>query len=135
MAETIMKKLTAESSGDWFIDSAGLEAYHEGEPADRRMMTHAARRGYKITHISRPMTPTDWDKFDIIVCMDVQNHRTLQRRAPSPEHFSKVVMATDFCQKFEYADCVPDPYYGGAEGFEYVIDLLEDVCQGLIARL
>lgn len=131
IAETIMKQLTSDEKEKWYIDSAGLEAYHEGEKADPRMRAHAARRGYEITHISRPMKRQDWDIFDAIICMDNQNLKALQNRAPSSEHFKKVSLATNYCSKFYLADCVPDPYYGGDEGFEYVIDLLEDACQGL----
>jgi protein-tyrosine phosphatase len=96
------------------------------------MRAHAARHGYNITHISRPMCREDWDKWDLIVCMDAQNRRALSNRAPSAEHFKKVTLATNYCDKHCLADCVPDPYYGGEEGFEYVIDLLEDACAGLI---
>ena len=104
-------------SKHFVIDSAGLEAYHEGERADARMRAHAARRGYNITHISRPMRRDDWDKWDMIVCMDAQNRRALSNRAPSAEHFQKVTLATNYCDKYCLADCVPDPYYGGEEGF------------------
>ena len=96
------------------------------------MRAHAARRGYNITHISRPMCRRDWDDWDMIVCMDAQNRRALSNRAPSVDYFAKVSLATNYCDKYCLADCVPDPYYGGEEGFEYVIDLLEDACAGLI---
>lgn len=134
MAETIMNKLLEERglSKQFVIDSAGLEAYHEGERADSRIRAHAIRHGYNITHISRPMRKEDWDEWDMIVCMDAQNRRALSNRAPSAEHFQKVTLATNYCDKHCLADCVPDPYYGGEEGFEYVIDLLEDACNGLI---
>lgn len=78
------------------------------------------------------MTLDDWERFDLIVCMDNQNLRTLKESAPSVEAFEKVFLATKYCDKFRLADAVPDPYYGGAESFEYVIDLLEDACRGLL---
>ena len=65
--------------------------------------------------------------------MDEQNRRTLERRAPSLEYTKKIELITDYCQKYSYASCVPDPYYGGDQGFENVIDLLEDACEGILS--
>ena len=133
MAEAIFKQklharhLTAE------VDSAGLENYHEGDQADSRMRAHAVRRGYQITHISRPITRDDFHQFDLIFGMDTQNMRALKSRAPQgTEH--KLRLITNYCEKFRLADSVPDPYYGGDSGFETVIDLLEDACEGIIAQ-
>ena len=133
MAEAIFKQklharhLTAE------VDSAGLENYHEGDQADSRMRAHAARRGYHITHISRPITRDDFHQFDLIFGMDAQNMRALKSRAPQgTEH--KLRLITNYCEKFRLADSVPDPYYGGDSGFETVIDLLEDACEGIIVQ-
>lgn len=114
------------------VDSAGLEGYHEGEPADARMRAHAIRRGYNITHISRPLVSSDWDRYDMIIGMDNQNIRALNHRAPNDESCAKISRMTNYCKQYYIADAVPDPYYGGAEGFEYVIDLLEDACAGLL---
>ena len=135
MAETVMNKLLEDKglSDKYEIDSAGLDNYHEGEKADRRMRSHACFRGYDITHISRPMTEEDWYSFDRIICMDEQNRRTLERRAPSLEFTKKIELITDYCRKYSYASCVPDPYYGGDQGFENVIDLLEDACEGILS--
>lgn len=114
------------------IDSAGTAAYHAGEPADRRMQTHATKRGYNLTSISRPVdTSSDFDYFDMIIGMDDSNMDHLNEMAPTLEATEKLYKMTDFCSKFDY-DHVPDPYYGGAEGFELVLDLLEDACQGLL---
>lgn len=137
IAETIfLKQLTDRDLLSYFdVDSAGLEAYHEGDRADARMRQHAIRRGYDISHISRPMRKGDWDNFDYIICMDSQNMRALTNRAPSDDYMQKVNLATNYCTDFILAHEVPDPYYGGEEGFEYVIDLLEDACRGLIDKL
>lgn len=137
MAETIMTKKLEEKGllENFEIDSAGLDDYHEGEKADRRMRSHACFRGYDITHISRPMTENDWYCFDRIICMDRQNKHTLEHRSPSMDFVKKIEMITDYCTRFKYADCVPDPYYGGDQGFENVIDLLEDACDGLIDQI
>ena len=135
-AETIMNALAQQAGqGKEFInDSAGLISYHQGEMADARMRAHAARRGYTITHRSRPVRTTDFFDFDLIIGMDDRNIDALHEKAPSPEAERKIVRMTDFC-RLKVADHVPDPYYGGAQGFENVLDLLEDACQGLLQRL
>lgn len=117
------------------IDSAGILSYHQGELPDERMRKHAARRGYNLTHRSRPVTPSDFKRFDLIIGMDESNIEELKKRAPSVEDRAKIHRMTDYCTKFTDADYVPDPYYGGAEGFELVLDLLEDSCQGLLNSL
>lgn len=116
-------------------DSAGTAGYHEGEPADQRMQSHAIRRGYRLTSISRKFRPeTDFDQFDFIIGMDDQNVNDLQDMASGSEDLNKIYKMTDFCSNGgHYA--VPDPYYGGSEGFELVLDILEDACQGLLNEL
>ena len=136
MAEAIMNKLVDEQgSGDRFlIDSAGLISYHEGEGSDPRMKQHASRHGYRLTHISRPVRPSDFDDFDIIIGMDDSNYDRLRRMALTLEAEAKVHRMTDYCTR-HVIDHVPDPYYGGAQGFENVIEILEDACAGLLATL
>ena len=116
------------------LDSAGLIDYHEGELSDPRMSRHAQRRGYHLTHLSRPIRRQDFDKFDWIIGMDENNIRQLQRLAPSAEAQGKIRRMTDFCQKYQ-VDTVPDPYYGGDQDFEYVLDVLEDACEGLLQEI
>lgn len=116
---------------DFVVDSAGTISYHNGEPADARMQTHANKRGYRLTSISRKVTPNDYDAFDLLVAMDDENYHDLLRMAPAEKHESKVVKMTDYCTTFDYSE-VPDPYYGGSAGFELVLDLLEDACNGLL---
>lgn len=137
MAECIMKKYVSDKglASHIEVDSAGLEAYHEGGMADSRMRAHAARRGYNITSISRPMRKSDWDYFDMIICMDDQNIQALNMRAPNDNAKEKISRATKFCDKFYLESNVPDPYYEGGQGFEYVIDLLEDACMGILKQL
>ena len=136
MAEAIMQRLVDEAgTGQRFhIDSAGLIAYHEGEGADPRMKSHAFRHGYRLTHISRPVRPSDFDDFDLIIGMDDSNCDKLRRLAPTLEAEAKVRHMTDFCTQHA-VDHVPDPYYGGAQGFENVIEILEDACAGLLQAL
>ncbi len=114
------------------LDSCGFYGGHAGELPDKRMRVHAVRRGYELTHRSRTIRPWDFDEADIIVAMDGHNYDDLMDAAPSPEAQKKVVMMTDFCRLYVGHDIVPDPYYEGAEGFELVLDLLEDACAGLL---
>lgn len=113
------------------IDSAGISGYHAGEGADARMARHAAHRGYRLTSVSRPVTERDFDRFDLIVGMDDSNIRDLERKAPREGCRAKIRRMTDFCTQHDETE-VPDPYYGGAAGFERVLDLLEDACEGLL---
>ena len=136
MAETIMQAMAKEAGreAEFELDSAGLIAYHEGEEADPRMRQHAARHGYRITHLSRPIRESDFRYFDLILGMDDSNIDRLRRLSPDLETEAKVQRMTDYCcQRME--DHVPDPYYGGASGFEHVISLLEDACRGLLENL
>lgn len=131
-AEAVFKYLVVQKGDQhvFDIDSAGTYGYHEGEPADRRMQSHAVRRGYNLTSISRPFDPTkDWDRFDYIVAMDGSNLQNLKGMARSANDYSKLFMMTDFAKRFKYSE-VPDPYYGGDQGFELVLDLLEDASEG-----
>lgn len=116
------------------VDSAGLISYHQGEQADPRMRSHASRRGYHITHLSRPVRMTDFYDFDLIIGMDDSNISRLHDLAPSIEEEAKIHRMTEYCVN-KVADHVPDPYYGGAQGFENVIDILEDACEGLLQKI
>lgn len=132
MAEGVFKKILEREhkSHEIFVDSAGTIGYHAGELADARMRRHAANRGYLLTHKSRKVSFTDFEKFDLLVAMDDANYADLCELANSPEEKNKIVRMTDYCRTFE-ATHIPDPYYGGETGFEHVIDLLEDACEGL----
>lgn len=117
------------------LDSAGLYGGHAGELPDKRMRVHAQRRGLSLTHRSRPVRPSDFDEFDLIVGMDHSNLRGLRQLAPTLEAEQKIVPMTDFLRRHPGYDHVPDPYYEGAEGFELVLDLLDDACAGLLDTL
>jgi len=132
MAEGIFCEiLKREKVTSYFeTDSAGLLGYHQGELPDSRMRFYAEKRGYKLTHRSRKFMRADFDRFDMIIGMDDQNIAGLKQMALTMEEDSKIHRMTDFCRKIQ-ATHVPDPYYGGDQGFENVIDLLEDACEGL----
>lgn len=135
-AEEIMRTLIKKAGKEHEIevDSAGILNYHEGELPDSRMRMHASRRGYNLIHRSRPVCTMDFYDFDMLIGMDDRNIQDLKDRAPSLETEAKIYRMTDFCRT-KVVDYVPDPYYGGAQGFENVLDILEDACAGLLISL
>jgi protein-tyrosine phosphatase len=136
-AEAIFKSIISKEylTDEITCDSAGTIGAHAGEPADQRMQEHASRRGYKVDSIARKFNPrTDFDEFDYIIAMDESNESDLQRLTRNPEDSAKIYRMTDFCSSSKYSG-VPDPYYGGSSGFEVVLDLLEDACEGLLEHL
>lgn len=132
-AEEIMRQRLKERGLDDKItlDSAGFYDGHRGELPDQRMRIHARRRGYELTHRSRPIRRRDYSDFDLIVGMDARNLQSLHGFAATEEEDAKIVGMTDFSRAYSHIDHIPDPYYDGAEGFENVLDLLEDACNGL----
>ena len=132
-AEEVMRRLVNDAGleHEFFLDSAGLIDYHEGEPADARMRAHAARRGYHITHISRPVRYDDFFDFDWIVGMDDRNISKLKSLASGIAIFPNEIWNDPGGMDLY----VPDPYYGGDSGFENVLDILEDACAGLLDTL
>ncbi|MDR2927566.1 MAG: low molecular weight phosphotyrosine protein phosphatase [Cytophagaceae bacterium] len=136
-AEAVMKSLVSQRNlGNFYeIDSAGTAAYHTGEKADARMRRHATKRGYNLTSVSRPVHPAhDFDYFDMIIGMDNRNIRDLTQLAANDILRQKICKMTDFSKNMDVLE-VPDPYYSGDAGFELVLDILEDACQGLIEKI
>lgn len=136
-ADGIMHNIIERHADDerWLIDSAGTYGGHAGDMPDKRMRVHAVRRGYNLTHRSRQIRESDFGDFDIIIAMDSANERTLKRMAPTVEAEARVVPMGRFFRMATRYDHVPDPYYEGAEGFELVLDLLEDACENLYDQL
>jgi len=130
--QTYLKKEGLEKT--ILVDSAGILSYHQGELPDPRMRAHAIKRGYDLVSRSRPVRSDDFDNFDLILGMDDRNIDDLKELAPSPEAQKKIRRMTDFCQQIS-VDYVPDPYFGGASGFENVLNILEDACKGLLEYL
>jgi protein-tyrosine phosphatase len=130
-AEAVFKHLVAEKGeeNNYIIDSAGTSAYHAGDRADARMRNHARKRGVELTSISRQFETADFDNFDYIVAMDQDNMKALKNMARHPSDLKKLYFMTDFSRNYSY-DHIPDPYFGGDEGFELVLDLLEDASDG-----
>ena len=120
-----------ESSID--VDSAGTHAYHVNEPPDRRARAAAERRGYSLEEIrARRVESADFERFDYLIAMDRDNLSLLTAQSEVVHH-DKIRLFLDFAQADE--DEVPDPYYGGAAGFERVLDLVEDASRGLLETL
>jgi len=116
------------------VDSAGTHNYHPNEPPDRRSQAHALARGIDISDLrARQITDDDFEKHDLILVMDWENLSLTEYRCPE-EHRHKIRRLTEFCIDFDHP-VVPDPYYGGKEGFEEVLDLIEDACSGLLTHL
>ena len=114
------------------IDSAGTSAHHVGEPADRRMREHAHKRGIYLGSTSRAFdAKNDFSDFDLILAMDNSNYRNILAMDPSGEFHHKVKMFCDFCHGRSEKE-VPDPYYGGAKGFEQVMDIVENGVEGIL---
>lgn len=118
----------------WEIDSAGTGGYHIGQLPDHRMRIHARRRGLELTHRCRQVREADFDRFDLIVPMDSSNQANLRALAPTVEAEAKIVPMARFVDMAMRCDHIPDPYYEGAEGFELVLDLLENGCANLFDR-
>ena len=129
----ILKEQGAQSR--YIVDSAGTGGYHVGELPDDRMRLHARRRGLDLTHRCRKVEVEDFDNFDLIIGMDAGNLTKLRRLAPSVEATRKIHGMAEFFSGGARYDHVPDPYYEGAEGFELVLDLLQDGCMNLYNRI
>lgn len=113
------------------IDSAGTIGMHQGNPADSRMRAAATKRGYDLTSRARQVTAADLEDFDLILAMDKDNHRNLLKLAKTDAQRDRVRLFCTFCEKHLERE-VPDPYYGESQGFEYVLALLEDGCDGVL---
>ena len=116
------------------VDSAGTYSGHRGELPDRRMRNAAVRRGYDLTHRSRPVSALDFLDFDLIIAMDDQNYEDLMHLAPSVEATHKIKRMANYFTTHNIS-YVPDPYYMGLEGFDLVLDLLEEACRTLFESL
>lgn len=135
-AENIMRHLVAEAGLEAAItcDSAGTSGYHIGAAPDRRMFAAAQKRNIRLTGSARQFSRADFEAFDLILAMDQHNYRDILALDRAGEYTEKVKLMCDYATNFQDTE-VPDPYYGGQSGFDYVIDLLLDACQGLLAEI
>ncbi|MDZ7624766.1 MAG: low molecular weight protein-tyrosine-phosphatase [Ignavibacteriaceae bacterium] len=116
------------------IHSAGTLDYHTGESPDERMIRHASKRGYRLDSLARQFNPEkDFEYFDYIVTMDDDNFSEITSLDKNNKYNNKVFKMVSFGSKL-IVDEVPDPYYTGSDGFEYVLDILEDSIEGLLNK-
>jgi protein-tyrosine phosphatase len=135
-AEAVFRAVAAREAPELRIeiDSAGTAGYHIGDPPDRRSQEAARRRGYDMSDLrARTVVPEDFERFDFILAMDRENLSTLRRSAP-PAARERIRLFLEFVPEADTAE-VPDPYYGGANGFEQVLDLVEAASRALLAHL
>ena len=127
-AEGVLRKLSKELGVEAHVESAGTHDYHVGNPPDERAQHHARGRGYDLSaQRARQLRKHDFETFDLIVAMDRGHMKILEQSCP-PQHRRKLRMLVD-------GRDVPDPYYGGAQGFEQVLDMVEAACRGLLHEL
>jgi len=136
-AEGIFRHLATQRgvAHRFYVDSAGTNGFHEGDGSDSRTLAAAKRRGVSWSHRSRPVRADDFESFDLLIAMDARNVRDLHASAPSEAARAKVVLLRSFDAEAAGDLDVPDPFYGGATGFEDVLDLCERSCGALLDRL
>lgn len=136
-ADEIMRRKVeaAGLSGEIEIDSAGTYGGHAGELPDPRMRRAGAARGYNFTHRSRRVRSVDFEQFDLLLAMDDSVYESLSRLAPSVEALQRLERFADYLPEHFGYTYVPDPYYEGAEGFELVLDMLEEGCEVLLDKM
>ncbi|MEM9411700.1 MAG: low molecular weight protein-tyrosine-phosphatase [Planctomycetota bacterium] len=129
--ESVLQHLVDEQglTEEFEIDSAGTAGYHVGSRADGRMREHSARRGYDLLSRARKLTRGDLELFDLVIAMDRENYQNICSIHSEPT--ATVKMLSEFLGG-EWPHDVPDPYYGGADGFEYVLDMIEAACPNII---
>ncbi|MEM9507909.1 MAG: low molecular weight protein-tyrosine-phosphatase [Cyanobacteria bacterium P01_E01_bin.35] len=132
-AENIMNYLVEEAglTAKITCDSAGTSGYHIGAAPDRRMNTAAMKKGLELQGKSRKLKPADLQHFDLILAMDRENYQDILYLDREGKYEDKVMLICEFAAQRQDRE-VPDPYYGGQDGFDYVIDLLFDACSGLL---
>lgn len=136
-AEGVMAEIVSSHDDPrvWVLDSAGTGSYHIGELPDRRMRVHARNRDIELTHHCRQLRGSDFYDFDLLIGMDSSNLANMRRVAPDLESARKIApMAAWLSDDIRY-DHIPDPYYEGSEGFELVLDLLDNACNNLYNSL
>lgn len=135
-AEGVMRRVIDEAglTETVHIDSAGTAGWHTGKRADQRMRSAAAARGLDLTSLARQVHDSDLANYDLVLVMDRSNHLDIRAFDREKKHLEKVRLFCEFCTDHEETE-VPDPYYGGPEGFEKVLDLLEDGCAGVLRHI
>jgi protein-tyrosine phosphatase len=136
-AEGVMRHLVEKRGWTerFVIESAGTGDWHVGELADARARAAARQRGYRLDRRAQHFTESSFARFDYVLAADRDNRRHLDRIAPDDAARGKIHLLRDFDAVSPKGSDVPDPYYGGAEGFEHVLDICEAACRGLLLHL
>ena len=117
-----------------YCESAGTSGHHVGDLPDSRMRAHAEKRGLKLDSLARQFISEDFHKFDYIITMDRANYKNVMRLDPEERFKEKVIPMAHLCSAMSITE-VPDPYYGGPDGFDEVLDIVHDGCLGLLDRM
>lgn len=133
-AEAILQAKLSDAGIDALVDSAGTGDWHVGEMADQRMRDHAARRGFILESRGRQIKREDLQRFDYVLTMDQSNQSNVQRLAGNDVEKVKIQPICEFIVGQKVKE-VPDPYYGGASGFEKVLDILESAADGFVEHI
>ena len=136
-AEGVMRHLVREAGLEVQVrvDSAGTAGYHTGEAPDRRARAAGARRGIEISGGARQFERADFQRFDYVLALDGSNHEDLAALAPGPAALAKLHLLRSFDPATPAGADVPDPYYGGDDGFDYVLELCLAACRPLLERI
>lgn len=137
LAENMFRHLAQELGlGETYqVDSAGTSAYHVGEPPDRRMRQVAQENGFQYTGQAKQFWAEDFGRFDLVIAMDRENQRYLQIKASSEAELNKIRLMREYDPQDGSELDVPDPYYGGLDGFEKTFEIVKRSCQGLLEAL
>jgi protein-tyrosine phosphatase len=134
-AEAVMRALANQAGTSVELDSAGTGGWHVGELADPRAVAAAARRGYAIEHRARQFVADDFARFDLVLAMDQQNLTDLQALARRATPVPRIALFRSYDPTVPNGADVPDPYTGGAAGFDHVLDICERTCRALLETL
>jgi len=134
--ENVFRDLVAEAglSDAITCDSAGVMGWHEGKGPDDRMQAALSERGFSSSGSARQVSAEDFERFDLILAMDRDNFAALEKLNPVDGHGAELRLFCDFVENYEDEE-VPDPYYGGDAGFQHVIDLMVDGCDGILEKV
>jgi protein-tyrosine phosphatase len=137
LAEGVFRQVVEEAGlGHRFlVDSAGTSSYHTGSPPDGRTVAEARRRGLHLDHAARQVQAADLEQFHYLVVMDASNHGKVERLAARAPGKAELLMLRSFDPQAEGARDVPDPYFGGPEGFAEVHDMVERACRSLLEHI
>ncbi|MGE5221096.1 MAG: low molecular weight protein-tyrosine-phosphatase [Omnitrophica WOR_2 bacterium] len=135
LAENLFLDIAGKAGAKYIVSSAGTSDYHAGEPPDERMRRVAARHGLVYAGQARQFQPQDFDRFDLILALDKDNQRNLERLAEVTGHKVCIRLLREFDPLGGSGVSVPDPYYEGMEGFEEVYEIIARSCKGLLEHL